>query len=718
MKHLTFILILLFSGSAALAATPQLIDYQGYLMESSVAVTGTKNITFTLYDASTGGALLCTSGAQSITVTKGVFTYQIGSSGCALSSINFDNPVYLELNVEGVTLAPREQIAGAAYSVQTRAANVIFSPTGDVAATDVQNAIAELDAIDFVSSIDGVSNDEGDIDLVAGGGISITADDAANTITFAAVAGAVDHNSLSNLAVGDVHTQYFNLSQAETVAAIPAFNGGTTGVDAPFTVDSTYLVSNLNADLLDGMTSTDLVAVAGDEMTGALGLSQGAATATVYAYQTGTGADAGYFEITGGDGNARAVAGYTNGGSFSVGVEGRNTGTGRAGAFSIDNASNSSNTILANHNGTGNLFKGNHTGTGGNLMVLQTGGGDMLVVDRSGNVSASGTINLDTGSASPMVDATQTGAGIGGNFQITGGGAGHALIGNTDGTGNAVQAQNSGSGYVYYGNQAGTGDIIRLDKSGTEQFIVDTNGQVGIGTATPASKLDVEGGAAIGATYSGTSAAPANGLIVEGYLGIGTASPISQLTVDQNTDATAQISIDSGSTAAQASILRFYDRGIDEWGMGKDASNNFYITETSVGYPLVISPGGNVGLGTFSAANVLDVEGSAAIGATYSGASAAPANGLIVQGNVGIGTTSPSAKLEVAGDIRSNNMTCRSGCGTSYDVAGGLGWGGWAAETYCPAYYYVCGLRQRVEADQGSGDDTAVNDIMIICCPF
>ncbi len=33
---------------------------------------------------------------------------------------------------------------------------------------------------------------------------------------------------------------------------IPAFNGGTDGVDAPFTVDSDFLVTKLNADQLDG----------------------------------------------------------------------------------------------------------------------------------------------------------------------------------------------------------------------------------------------------------------------------------------------------------------------------------------------------------------------------------------------------------------------------------------------------------------------------------
>lgn len=46
------------------------------------------------------------------------------------------------------------------------------------------------------------------------------------------------------------------ISAVHTHTAIPAFNGGTSGVSAPFTVDSTFLVTNLNADLLDGQTGS------------------------------------------------------------------------------------------------------------------------------------------------------------------------------------------------------------------------------------------------------------------------------------------------------------------------------------------------------------------------------------------------------------------------------------------------------------------------------
>ena len=53
------------------------------------------------------------------------------------------------------------------------------------------------------------------------------------------------------------------------------------------------------------------------------------------------------------------------------------------------------------------------------------------------------------------------------------------------------------------------------------------------------------------------------------------------------------------------------------------------------------------------------------------------------------------------------------------EVQGGGPWGKWhKTTTFCPANYYVCGLNQKVENEQGAGDDTALNSVALQCCPL
>jgi len=45
-------------------------------------------------------------------------------------------------------------------------------------------------------------------------------------------------------------------------------------------------------------------------------------------------------------------------------------------------------------------------------------------------------------------------------------------------------------------------------------------------------------------------------------------------------------------------------------------------------------------------------------------------------------------------------------------------WGDWKGWKFCPQRTYACGAQIRFEAQQGEGDDTAMNGLMIACCPF
>jgi len=130
----------------------------------------------------------------------------------------------------------------------------------------------------IVSSVDGVYNDNGNIDLVAGTGISITPNDGANTITIAANMGAIDHGSLTGLGDDD-HSQYMHISNARTVTAQHTF--APTAAQAPFVLGANaqgQLVTGLNADMVDGKHYSDLqsdwdaryVNESGDTMAGIL----------------------------------------------------------------------------------------------------------------------------------------------------------------------------------------------------------------------------------------------------------------------------------------------------------------------------------------------------------------------------------------------------------------------------------------------------------------
>ncbi|MDD4614817.1 MAG: hypothetical protein PHI40_05375, partial [Caldisericia bacterium] len=78
-----------------------------------------------------------------------------------------------------------------------------------------------------------------------------------NTITLANTIASISDVSGStgstNLVLSASPTLTGTLTAAAaTFSGTVAFNGGTTGSTPPFTVDSTYVVTNLNADLWDG----------------------------------------------------------------------------------------------------------------------------------------------------------------------------------------------------------------------------------------------------------------------------------------------------------------------------------------------------------------------------------------------------------------------------------------------------------------------------------
>lgn len=100
-------------------------------------------------------------------------------------------------------------------------------------------------------------------------GTGININNGSGTIQISTVAGAINHNGLSNVQLAGSGVQYGHISdQAQTIAGAktfssniiaPTYTSTISSGTAPFTVNSQTLVTNLNADLLDGKNASDFL---------------------------------------------------------------------------------------------------------------------------------------------------------------------------------------------------------------------------------------------------------------------------------------------------------------------------------------------------------------------------------------------------------------------------------------------------------------------------
>ena len=106
---LTFVAGLLLLAQVVWAAVPSTINYQGALTDSTGTVlAGNASITFRVFNVVTGGAALWTE-TQTVAVTAGIYAVQLGSV-TSLSGLDFSVPYWLEVEVGGETLTPRQAL--------------------------------------------------------------------------------------------------------------------------------------------------------------------------------------------------------------------------------------------------------------------------------------------------------------------------------------------------------------------------------------------------------------------------------------------------------------------------------------------------------------------------------------------------------------------------------------------------------------------------------
>jgi len=267
----------------------------------------------------------------------------------------------------------------------------------------------------------------------------------------------------------------------------------------------------------------------------------------------------------------------------------------------------------------------------------------------------------------------------------------------------AIGLQTEGwNGSLVFGTAAGTNNP-------TDRMTIASNGNVGIGTLTPGTKLDVDGSV----RFSGSSnITPVDGEFVydtsvhaykyydsnagvwkslasgsitttggywnqngtniyynSGSVGIGTTTPATDLEI-YGTSEKFRLT-DTGSNSA--SYMTFYDTATRKWIIGQTAGGNFAIATGSGASLFNITSGGNVGIGIAAPGYKLDVVGDVNVtgnfkinGTNIGQWTTSGSNVYYNLGNVGIGTTGPAADLEISGTSEKFRLTDTGSNSASY----------------------------------------------------
>lgn len=461
------------------AAVPQLINYQGKLTDNSGApITSAVTLKFRIYDAPAGGTLLW--GPESHPVTpdaNGDYNVILGAGTPPVAfpaNLFAATPRYLgvEVNTDG-EMTPRQQITAVAYSL--RVATVDGATGGTISGnTAIQSDLT-------VSGDVGIGTASPAQKLDVAGTAQMTG--------FKLPTGASNGFVLTSNAVG-VGT--WLAAGAGSGWSLTGNSGTTPGTNFLGTTDNQALELKVNGSralrIEPNTTSPNLIG----------GQSGNSVTSGVRGATIGGG---GTIAFT----NNQVTDDFGTIGGGDANQAGDNAGT----------------TSDRTHATVGGGFS--NTASGDDATV---GGGNTNTASGGGATVGGGILNTASGSRATIGGGFSNIAS--GRFATVGGGLSNTASGDFSfAAGRRAKADHLCT-FVWADSSADADFASTADN----QFLIRAV-NVGIGTNNPANKLDVEGGAVIGATYSGTNLAPTNGLLVEGNVGIGTTGVSAQLDVEQ-----------------------------------------------------------------------------------------------------------------------------------------------------------------------------------------
>jgi hypothetical protein len=451
--------VCLIAAAGAHADVPQLINYQGILLDASGnPVTSTGSILFAIWDSPSGGDSLW-SESQSITPdTIGRFNVLLGTSSPIPDSA-FDSDAYLSLKIGfDPEMSPRQQLVSVPFSYRAGR-----SDTADVSLEAAPSSVNSAAIIDGTIELGDIGQNSAGTDQIIkwnGSAWTIADDEAGGGASGWTDAGTTVHLNASTDSVGI----------------------GTSAPDAKLSVDGDVTVSGKatigGGQINDG--TAGFVAGDGNSASGDYTTISGGLNNEIDASETSN--------IAGGDGNyiQYGEASTIGGGlgsdvtSSSWSIIGGGVGNLIDSCFWATVSGGFFNKIYENNHG-GAIGGGSFNRIGSPSPTKSFAAADsILAASIAGGRNNAITSNF--GAIAGGRDNT-----VSGDYATIAGGRGNEATGEASlAAGSGAHAQHSGS-FVW----ADVADT--MTSTGDNQFLIQASGGVGIGTDSPSEPLEVNG---------------------------------------------------------------------------------------------------------------------------------------------------------------------------------------------------------------------------------